>query len=325
MKKRILTTALFLMLLGLVLLGASWVFLPKNNTEAAGMQRLESYASGYLSEPENTLDLLALGDSLTASALVQPELWENYGICGYNVCGPNQAMTKGLYYLERFSRSQSPKVVLLEAYELYQPITQKLIMEDRFLPLIPVLQYHDSWKRIEGLDVFSVPHYTSKNSYRGFYATSVQEPCEATDYMARDKAIEEIAPACMDYLKKIQSYCQEIGAQLILFSVPSQYSWNWGKHLGAQAAADQLGIPYWDLNLEDLDIDVQTDYNDGGNHLNYLGATKVTAWLGEHLTDTGLLPDRRQDPAYEVCDDDLEEFYNWLETDIMPLAEQTTT
>lgn len=321
---KVMRSILFLCFLGLVLLGASWVFLPKNNTEAAGMQRLESYASGYLSEPENTLDLLALGDSLTANALVQPELWEDRGICGYSVCGPNQALTKGLYYLERFTRTQNPKVVLLEAYELYQPISRDLILEDLGLPLIPVLQYHDSWKRAGGLNPFSLPHYTNKNSYRGFYADFVQKSCEATDYMARDKELNPVDPVCMEYLEKIQNRCREIGAQLILFSIPSQYSWDWGKHLGTQAAADQLGIPYWDLNLEDLAIDWQRDSTDGGNHLNYLGGTKVTARLGDYLASTGLLPDRRQDPAYAGWNEDFETFHNWVETTVKPLAEEFT-
>lgn len=316
---------LFLGLLGLLLLGASWVFLPKNNTEVAGMQRLENYASGYLSEPENTLDLLALGDSMTAAALVLPELWADHGICGYSVCGPNQALTKGLYYLERFTRNQTPKVVLLEAYELYQPISRELILEDLGLPLIPVLQYHDSWKRAGALDPFSVPHYTTKNPYRGFYADFAQVGGGDTDYMARDKEPENVDPVCMHYLKKIQSHCQKIGARLILFSIPSPESWDWGKHLGTQAAAEALGIPYLDLNVEDLGIDWQTDTTDSGIHLNYLGGTKVTAWMGDYLAATGLLPDRRQDPAYESWNDDLELFRNWVETDVKPVAKQPTT
>ena len=323
MKKRIYTSVLFLVLLLGLLTGLSWIFLPKNNTYEAGMQLLESYNSGYLAEPENAYDLLALGDSLTANAMIPPELWQNYGICSYELCGPNQALTKALYYLNRFTQKQHPKVVLLEAYELYQPITQELVLEDLGSPILPIFKYHDNWKRPQSLDPFSLPSYTKHTIFQGFYAAFAQESCEPVNYMVRDKVLEEVSPACMYYLREIYRRCQEENIQLILFSIPSQYSWDWGRHLGAQAAADALGIPYLDLNVELPTIDWTTDSTDGGNHLNYLGGTKVTAYMGNYIYKTGLLPDHRNDPAYTGWNDIAEALNQWVETEVTPVLAQS--
>ena len=77
--------------------------------------------------------------------------------------------------------------------------------------------------------------------------------------------------------------------------------------------AESLGCTYLDGNLLPLAIDWQTDTYDRGDHLNYYGAAKVTAWLGAWLTDHTALPDHRKDPAYEAWNRDAESFPQRLE------------
>ena len=324
MKRHIRSCILFLVLLFVLLVLLSWVFLPKNNSIESGMQRLEGYSSGYLAEPDNTLDFLFLGDSMTANAIVVPELWENYGLPGYTIGGPNQSLTKAMYYLNRFTQHQSPKVVLVEAYELYQPIDTDMVIEDLAEPLLPVLKYHDNWKRPATLGDLSVPNYTVWNPYRGFYTQFAQVSCASVAYMAADKALTPVAQINKDFLLGIRQRCEKIGAQLILFSIPSQNSWDWGKHLGAQAVAQELDIPYLDLNLcpQQVPICWETDSTDGGIHLNYLGGTKVTAYLGQYLTESGILQDRRQDPGYQNWESGVQELHQWISENVPSGSEE---
>ena len=51
-----------------------------------------------------------------------------------------------------------------------------------------------------------------------------------------------------------------------------------------------------------------TDTRDGGNHLNYSGATKMTKYIGQYLKDNYTLNDYRHDPHYEQWNKDYEMF-----------------
>lgn len=79
-----------------------------------------------------------------------------------------------------------------------------------------------------------------------------------------------------------------------------------------EALARELGISYLDANGENLDINWNIDTLDRGEHLNYRGAAKVTAWLGAYLQTQGL-EDRRDSAAYASWQEDLEVFQAMLD------------
>ena len=86
------------------------------------------------------------------------------------------------------------------------------------------------------------------------------------------------------YLKQIQDMCERNGATLLLVSTPSAKNWNYKKHNGVAQWANENGVEYIDLNLDkDLGIDWKEDTKDGGDHLNYTGAKKVTHAMGEYF------------------------------------------
>ena len=115
-------------------------------------------------------------------------------------------------------------------------------------------------------------------------------------------------------LKKITEICRERGISLVLFSAPSPANWTMRRHNTVQDTAESLGLPYIDGNLLDLGIDWDTDTYDRGDHLNYSGAAKVTAWLGDYLRrEAPGLTDRRGDPDYEIWDRDAAAFRARLE------------
>lgn len=97
----------------------------------------------------------------------------------------------------------------------------------------------------------------------------------------------------IEYMRKIQSLCQENGAQLVLLTIPnrsfpmmSQAAWTKQMSAMTKEMADQLEIPYLDLEYDvDTGVDFATDTYDGGTHLNLFGAEKVTACLEEYLKE----------------------------------------
>ena len=80
--KNLLTTVVFLGILALLLFFTSRLLQPKGNAKEDGMH--DATANGILSEPENTLDVLFLGDSESYSSFIPLKIWQEQGITSLN-------------------------------------------------------------------------------------------------------------------------------------------------------------------------------------------------------------------------------------------------
>lgn len=72
MRRHIISAAVFLLILALLLVPLSLIFRPKNNSQEAGME--EPRANGILAEPENSIDVLFLGNSLAYCSMNPMEI-----------------------------------------------------------------------------------------------------------------------------------------------------------------------------------------------------------------------------------------------------------
>lgn len=308
MWKNIIKTILFLLVFSLLLLGISPVFLPKNNSYGAGIH--EEEAKGFLAEPENTIDVLFVGDSETFSAFVPLRIWQQHGITSYVCSTGNQVMYQSYSYLERALKTQNPKIVILETNALYREYTLPDILTHWAEERLPFLRYHDRWKTITPEDWNTPVEFSNIVRDKGYIYRTRAIAANATGHMAPSEEIEPVPMISGLYVEKMQALCQERGIQLILVSTPSPTNWSIYYHNGVEVLSGELGIPYMDMNLmeEEIPIDWQTDTYDGGDHLNYSGACKVTDYMGEYLADSGLFADKREEAAYAVWNDNLAEF-----------------
>ncbi len=72
----------------------------------------------------------------------------------------------------------------------------------------------------------------------------------------------------------------------MLLTVPSANTWNKGKSDTVKQLAKKYDLTYYDYNRQlPAGFDWATDSKDGGNHLNYAGASAVTKDLAKKLTD----------------------------------------
>ena len=301
MRKTILKSILFFLPLGLILAVLGPLFLPKDNTFAAG--RLETDPTVILSQAENTIDVLFLGDSEAYSGFVPLELWQNTGIASFVCASVDQKPYETEAFLKAALERQSPKVVVLETNVLYRVYSRV----DRIVPaaqqLFPVLRYHSRWKSLTLRDLQS-PEYTGEYPDRGYHLLLSADPRKDLEgYMAPTDAREALSGANLRSLRNISNLCREKNIRLILYSVPSPENWNMARHNTMEDLASELGILYLDGNLESRDIDWNRDTYDNGDHLNYYGAAKITRWLGDFLSDA--LPDHRGEAAYAAWDRDL--------------------
>jgi hypothetical protein len=111
------------------------------------------------------------------------------------------------------------------------------------------------------------------------------------------------------YLDKMIKLCEKKNIPILFLELPSATSWNTQKHNAMSDYAKKVGYPFVDMNLMDIGIDWTLDTRDKGNHLNYNGAKKTTAVLGEYLSNNYDLPDRRNDAEIsKLWNSDLEKF-----------------
>ncbi len=109
-----------------------------------------------------------------------------------------------------------------------------------------------------------------------------------------------------EWLRKIADLCNAHGSELLLIKVPTiqspvVYTSAWTKNRSeiARKAAQEIGITYWDLLYDaNLSLDPETDFSDGGGHLNYRGANKVTQFLADYIPEQYML-ERTDDPVYD--------------------------
>lgn len=306
MLKKLTRICLFLVILAVLLVPASLLVMPKNNTAEAGT--LHPDADGILSQRTDSIDVLFLGDSLAYCGFMPLELWAEYGIPSFVCSSLAQRAYETEELLEQALTCQTPKVVVLDVNVLYWTCKQDASAFYELGGEIPVFRYHDRWKHLTGADFFSLPHYTADSPNRGYYMKTGTEYSAHDDYMRPQKGRGKPGHGSLRYLKQIADICRKQDIRLVLCSVPSASNWNMPRHDAIDRIAKELDVPYLDGNLEDIGIDWHTDTPDGGDHMNTRGAAKVTAWMGRYLRENYLLPDRREDPLYKNWNRDADAF-----------------
>ena len=85
----------------------------------------------------------------------------------------------------------------------------------------------------------------------------------------------------MYYLDRIRLLCEEKGIRLILIKAPSlSPQWYDSQEQQVVDYAEKFGLPYINFYklIRETGIDYETDTYDGGLHMNYSGAKKLSAW-----------------------------------------------
>ncbi len=274
------------------------VFLPKTVT------------GGVPKALEGDLDYLVLGDSQAWASVSPMQLWRDHGFSGYNCAAPGQRLQDDLYNLEDILTTRHPKVILMEANMLFGSHgvvgEMEKIMQSTTGRLLPAYCYHDRWKKLFTGEKAS----TQLDINRGFhYATNVQ-PYTRGEYTQPTDAVSSVPQAQQLFLNQIVALCKQEGIQLILYSAPSPACWTYARHNGLSSYAQENDITYLDFNLmlDELGIDWNTDALDGGDHLNVSGASKLTAWIGNYLSQQNLLTDHRNEAGYESWAEDLKAY-----------------
>ena len=187
--------------------------------------------------------------------------------------------------------------------------------------IIPLERYHARWKELTWEDLRDfVPereYYTA-----GFFLSPAVIPCDGTveemnvvaeemqlNVVSRKTIMQEGEIRSEEHeeplysiqiphnnqliLDEISKLCKAYGTDLLLVKYPSvrrpdnyASAWTVMRSRYMKEFAKEYGYDFIDLLYDvDLSIDTEHDFIDGGMHLNYNGARKISSFLGDYLMD----------------------------------------
>lgn len=287
----------------IILLVCSAILVPKDNQLSHGMNYQDAY--GIMGEPEGSIDVVMIGDSLASTAFSPLEAWNKYGLTSY-VCATNgQNLTVNLTLLNEALEKQKPKVVMLEASSLYRGFNVGDIAKRVFKDYFPVFEYHNRWKSLTWEDFFTTPKATFTAANKGYYYHPATQGTTAVGYMLPTEEVEPLGILNQQFIEQAVARCREEGVIPIIVATPSIKCWSMAKHNGMQAFAEQLDVPFYDLNTGEyyVSIDWATETRDQGDHLNHPGALKSTEMLTDILRSVTTFPNRKNEAGFDSWDE----------------------
>ena len=103
----------FTAVLTALLIVVSCFIQPERITDASWIDNRDRNALSVMNEPENSIDVLVLGDSESFTAISPYRLWQKQKITAY-VCGQSgQQISEAYYLMKRAFQKQHPRLVIL--------------------------------------------------------------------------------------------------------------------------------------------------------------------------------------------------------------------
>lgn len=289
--------------------------------------------SPFLEDPE-AYDVLFFGDSRFMNGMLPLELWEDYGIPGYNLSCYGNSLAVTYWSMMNALDYAKPKLVVIgvdgvgelpkitgSSGDLHKALdflplslTKARAIEDLMIdPEDPdaVDDEGNLYQDIKWEFYFKLGKY--HNRWHALAADDFSgrldvknggemligiTPYEDYEIIDEDVFAEEIGHG-FAYLRRAIEVCQQRGIEVMLVNLLSP------SMIRSQMEANTVGsiaqeysIRYVDLTRLDSIVDYVVDCYDEQPHFNVSGTQKVTDYLGSYIQSHYELPDRRGDTRY---------------------------
>ncbi len=276
-------------------------------------------------EESNDIDVLFVGTSHIRYTILPMELWHNYGITSYDICGSFASQLESYRYLVDALEYAEPDLVVLDGYKMSynersaetsfvhaqldaMPMSINKIktifdlkedINDRMQLFWDFAIYHSRWKELNEEDFKSkdeLINYADMGSTPN--VKDISDPPKY-DKLDKNEKIKDYNALGLKYLRKSIEECQKRGIDVLLVYMPFPAKADYQREANtAYDLADEYGINY--INFLDTDvIDYKTDCLDYNTHLNISGSYKVTEYIGKYIKDNYGIADHRQDSEYD--------------------------
>lgn len=315
----------FMILTLVLLVYATYVLTPKYDYGICSMVNLYE-------QPKESMDVLTIGTSLAYAGVNTNVLWSEYGIASYNLCSAEQPYWVSYYLLKEALKTQSPKVVVLDAkpsiYEQDHSKRGRTILstygirglENRIGAILACVetpkdavgyilglpQVHNNYEDLEVNDfLFPLDNGGRGSSWKGYIEMDevVKHQKPSLVWTSIKKNMNEREE---EYARKIFELCIEEGIEVFLVGIPNpDYAYDHMYYDALWAIAEEYGISGINYNDPELRFGLRysTDFADW-QHLNVKGSITFSKQLGIDLMEWFELPDRRGEDgygSYEEC------------------------
>ncbi|WP_024867309.1 hypothetical protein [Butyrivibrio sp. FCS014] len=309
------------------------------------------YADFFDKAAQDQIDVLFFGSSHVINACNPCVLFEDYGITSYNMGGHGSVMQATYWELMEALNYTTPKYVVVDTFLMQKDYKFLDVMEENATeddPNVALEQLHlnmDAWptdhiklaavtdmiqsplRRMEFLFTMTAYHdrwkELTKDDYEALFGRGERNRMFGAEMRYNVERFPKTYPdpegwvgletytVGEEYLEKIIDECQNRNIGVIVTFLPCSATTEDKKAaISAEEISAKYDVPFYYMLDGDI-IDLYTDLNDTG-HLNALGATKVTQFLGEILMDTGEFEDHRGDPDYDDWQEKADAFYREL-------------
>ena len=226
--KNILKIILFCSIFLALLMVFSLMMKPQKWFDEKLIQNRDARYVQMTEQPENTIDVLNIGDSLATCTFSPVDLWRQQGYTGFNIGADGLRMAESYYYILNACKNQKPKVLLIESLYLFRyslgEDTQMLLSQPIYYR-VPFLKYHNIWKSLVEMPGVMIYH-------RGYIVNEDIGPYEGPDnYM--DLELEDknqrmtFSWLNRMWFRRIKKYCDERDIRIIIYSAVSSSNYNW--------------------------------------------------------------------------------------------------
>lgn len=329
MKKKLLACILFILAGLLLFCGIHRFFGPSNYFS----EHAEMMMSGYYEQPEDTLDVVLVGNSHVYKFWQGAYGWLQNGIA--SLAFSTSDMPESVYrnMAEEALKTQSPKVLVLDATAFARDAVEEnnriyLILDnmkfsgnymdtvdsycsylgisglDRLSYYLPFVQFHSRWSELNKNDFIQTQ-------------TSYLNSCYLPDFLSKRVAKgtkhvytrerRPVAAKTEDVLRDLLDWCLQQETEILFMAAPlltdeeDQARINYVGDIIAE-----YGLPFLNFNTEEwfpkFDFKIRRDYQDL-SHNNVNGAWKFTNVFGQYLMDTYDLTDHRGEDVYADWDE----------------------
>ena len=189
--------------------------------------------------PEDSVDVLIVGNSHAQEGINSYIMSEMLGSKVINFSFSQQQTATAYYFLKKNLKTQSPKIVVLEAYTLIQPVQRGY----EFIPLnyskikhhmmlgdegniidsfFPIALNHNFWANDKPFQALLRNINSGKNGAPPFFSAAImsERAIKRQDNYKSQSMAKKLKDYRLGHLPLIKDLCDETGAQLILTMLP---------------------------------------------------------------------------------------------------------
>lgn len=258
------------------------------------------YFQNINAEGENTIDVLFVGDSTVKNGIIPNKIWKDIGVTSY-ILGYGYATLDEEYYdVKKMFKKQKPKYLLLETSFLFdnnennknecQQVSDyfdsKLFGQVNYY--FPLMRYKSIFG-YENNNLFNLMRIKPKsiNDIQKGYVYYNTDDESQNEQKSNTKSKYYMIENDNKYFKMYYDLCSDNNCELVTIFLPQKSKWSQECHNTIKTLSEKYDVKFIDYNIDTEKMiptfSLKTDYRDGGTHLNYSGATKLTKSMEKYM------------------------------------------